>query len=428
MRKGFIFFLVIIFLLSLEANAKSEFYPALNIYSEINDYEYYRINSYFFQTAYLFNKMYGLETPEYKLEVVIDDKASSNIIKNGKTPETITVITNQKLLFADLRNIERALIKACLLAELSITIEKCESSDIEWIITGTLRKLNQEKDPSFVYPDFPIVNRIIQNRGNLDYQKIITFEFTVKDGIFYDCFLEESQILLNAVLKKKNGREFIFEYIKNICFENKNDKSVFFTRLIEKYHTDFDLSGEKVSNSFNKYLNKTALELAINPRIPLSANKTVDEFAKIINFKDPVSDKKMHINTLAGYLKDRKERDFIIQEEKDRIQRFAGSINILLAEPVRNMIALLDKLKNDKNFSEEDYTDAINEQIKSFYGKVASLKLIEKYLLETEKKKNNIGQKYNLYLQELEKQNDPVTKAWPELKKFMNENYTVGIN
>ena len=39
------------------------------------------------QIAYLFNRMYGLESPKYKLEAIIDDKASSNIVKMEKHPK-----------------------------------------------------------------------------------------------------------------------------------------------------------------------------------------------------------------------------------------------------------------------------------------------------------------------------------------------------
>ena len=92
------------------------------------------------------------------------------------------------------------------------------------------------------------------------------------------------------------------------------------------------------------------------------------------------------------------------------------------------MTALLDKLKNDKDFSETEYKDEIDEQVKSFYAAVSRLKQVEKYLYETESKKNNIERKYNLYLQELEKQSDPVNRVWPELRKFLDENYPTGIN
>ena len=320
--RGILIFFFLTLSLQLAATSKVQFCPDISVYAEINDYEYYRVNSYFIQTAYLFNRMYGLEFPEYNLEVVIDDKALSNVIKNGKTPATIEVVTNQKLLFADTRNFEKNLIKAFLLAKISIPVDKYKDSDIKWITTGTLREVNRQRDPSFTYSDFPILTRIVQHKGKVDYQKIITFENVAEDGALYDCFAEESQLLIDAILKKKRGKEFIFEYIKILQSSDKYDKGKFFEELLKKHHADFGLPEEDVSASFNEHLNKVAVERAINPKNPLSLDKEV-----------------------------------------------------------------------------------------------------EKYLYETERKKINIGRKYYFYLRELERQNDPVARAWPELQKFLDENY-----
>lgn len=325
MKISLFLILFLTFFVQLEATAKAQFYPELSVYSEVNDYEYYRVNSYFIQTTYLFNRMYNLEFPKYSMEVVIDDKASSNVIKNGKSLAAIVVTTKQKVLFADIQNFERNLIKAFLLAENSIPVNNCKDSDVEWIISGSLREINQHRDLFLVSPDFPIVTRIVRHKGRLDYRKIITFENIAEEGILYDYFAEESQILLNAILKKKSGKDFLFEYIKDLQPPKKYDKRKLFEELLTKYQTDFGLTKEKeVSDSFNEYLNKTAAELAMPPENPLFLDKTV-----------------------------------------------------------------------------------------------------EKYLYATERKKSNIGRKYYLYLQELEKQNDPIAKAWPELQKFLDENYSL---
>lgn len=269
--------------------------------------------------------MYGLAFPKYSLKVVINDKASSNVIKNGKTLADIVVITNQKLLFTDTKNIEKDLIKAFLLAEISIPVDACKSSDIRWIILGSLTEINQQRVPSLTCSDFPIIRWIARNKGKVDYRKIINLELE-EEGILHDYFVEESQILVDAVLKKKNGKEFLFEYIKNLQSSDKYDKEKLFEESLKKYQSDFGLPEKETSASFNEYINKIASELAIN--------------------KNP--------------------------------------------------------LPSDKR--------------------------VEKYLYEIEKKKNNIGRKYYLYLLELERQNEPVDRAWPELQKFLNENYPIWIN
>ena len=322
---GIIMFLFFVFSLQLGAAAKVQFCPDISVYSEVNDYEYYRINSYFIQTAYLFNRMYGLEFPKCTLEVIIDDKASSNVVKNGKDPVNLVATTNQKVLFTGIRNFERSLIKAFLLAEISIPVDKCRDSDIEWVISGSLREINCQRDPALLCPYFPIVNQVIRSKGKLNYQKIITLDVAEK-GILYDYFAEESQILIDAVLKKKRGREFLFEYVKTLQSSDKYDKEKLFEEFLKKYHSAFGLPEEEISSSFNEYLNNTAAELALNPK-----------------------------------------------------------------------------------------------------NHIACDKIVEKYLYETERKKSNIGRKYYLYLQELERQNDPIARAWPELQKFLDENYPIDM-
>jgi len=321
---GILLLLSLAFHLQLTAAATVQFCPEFSVCSEVKDYEYYKINSYFFQTTYLFSRMYNLEFPKYTLEVIIDDKVNSNVIRNEKTPSAIVVITNQKILFDDIQNFERSLIKAFLLAEISIHVDKYKDSDIEWIISGSLREINWQR-ASLMCPDFPIVSWILQRKGKLNYKKIITLD-RVEEGILRDYFAEESQILLDAILKKKKGNEFLFEYIKNLQSQNKYNREKLFDKLLNKYQSDFGLTEKEISDSFNEYLNKTAAELAKNSR------------------------------SLAG-----------------------------------------------------------NE-------------ILGKYLHETERKKSNIGRKYYFYLLELEKQNDPIARAWPELQKFLDENYPIDIN
>ena len=100
----------------------------------------------------------------------------------------------------------------------------------------------------------------------------------------------------------------------------------------------------------------------------------------------------------------------------------------MLAEPAQKMAALFNELKKDKDFPDAEYKKEINKQILSFYEAVLRLKKTEKYLYEVERSKNNIGKLYYYYFRELEGQNEPLEKAWPKLKNFLDKNYPVDIN
>lgn len=424
----FLFFISTLFLtfgFSVSANAK--FRTDLSVSSEVKDFGYYNVKSYFIQETYLFNRLYALEFPKYKLEVKIEDNAVSNTIKNGTLLENVVILTNQKLLSDKSYDFEKTLIKSFLLAESSVAVGKCSDSDIQWILAGTLREVEQQKFFHLEYPDFPIVNAMIRDKKRIECQGIITHSFEKKDGIFYIYFSEMSQILLDTILKLKGGKKFVFEYIKWICRNPKIDKLTLFCNLLIKHQADFGLNKEDILNSFNALLNKTAAEMVINPRMPISSNQAVNEFVEITKIKDSAADKEIDISELGAYLKGRKDRVSIVRSEKVRLEKFASSCNFLLAQSVREMISILNGLETAETFNEVEYKNAMDVQ-KAFFLKAASrLTEIEKYLYETEKSKINTGKRYDIYIQELNKEKEIIRDVWPELQKFLDENYPIDI-
>ena len=268
-------FLPIFFISVADAYSKPAPRSFLHIVSQKNDFEFYKIKSFLVNTESFVYNVLG-KPPAGRCNIYLKSNFEMKIKKTKGNVLNI-YLNDDYLSLVNSKKVSRNLLSAFILFSLARPYTKSNIENIAWLVDALNRKSNRLTFPRFYPPEgaFPGMHNLLMSNYTLRPDTIIMKTVPPKEKLIYAFNSEASEILLNSILSLKNGRNFLNEYLKELCSNGKKNNMHIFYSVLAK---NLRLTQEKSKKLFIKHLNNTAFRLSINSFMPASTQYVSNVF------------------------------------------------------------------------------------------------------------------------------------------------------
>ena len=317
---------------------------------------------------------------------------------------------------------------------LDIDKSNFNTQNINWIITALRSRFNMLTSDHHIplKASFPSVHYMLISGIKLNPKSILKSQLCNTSGFTHEIYSEICSILLISILKQKNGKQIISDYISAASnnVETEEKTMLLYKAInanIDKNKLHSDISPEK---HFLAFLNKTAQDYSINSYMPPSPEFTLKKFEKTnnIQFKLKESSNSFKTCSLKNITKNIDRMDSPIR----KLKSIRSNLNYLhsysphyMKSPIqdisKNILKLTNSLKKEITVDKFDKIQlSINNSINKLYKSVAIQDKLNKLMFTSEIEYFNTEKRFSRQFEIINKYNSNNENLYPELNKYLD--------